>query len=53
MAKEEGLLLDPVYNAKLFQKAFDIIDEKELDGDICIIHSGGGSGLMGFAHRLA
>ncbi|MEM6805187.1 MAG: hypothetical protein AAF696_27570 [Bacteroidota bacterium] len=52
MAKKEGLLLDPVYNAKLFQKAFDLIEKNQLKGDICILHSGGGSGLMGFAERL-
>ena len=52
MAQQEGLLLDPVYNAKLFQTAFHQIEEQNLSGNICIVHSGGGSGLMGFAEKL-
>lgn len=52
MARKEGLLLDPVYNAKLFQSAFHQIREQQLEGNICILHSGGGSGLMGFAEKL-
>ncbi|MDW3649102.1 MAG: pyridoxal-phosphate dependent enzyme [Bacteroidia bacterium] len=53
MALKEGLLLDPIYNAKLFQNAFQQINEQQLMGNICIIHSGGGSGLMGFAEKFA
>ncbi|MEL6254110.1 MAG: pyridoxal-phosphate dependent enzyme [Bacteroidota bacterium] len=53
MAIKEGLLLDPVYNAKLFQTALFQIEEQELKGNICIVHSGGGSGLMGFAEKFS
>lgn len=52
MAKKEGLLLDPVYNAKLFSTVYQIIDNPEIKGNICIVHSGGGTGLMGFAETL-
>ncbi|MEM8887471.1 MAG: pyridoxal-phosphate dependent enzyme [Bacteroidota bacterium] len=52
MARKEGLLLDPVYNAKLFQSALQQINKQQMKGNICIVHSGGGSGLMGFAEKL-
>ncbi len=48
MAREEGILTDPVYSAKLFLEARRIIREKELKGNILLIHSGGAPGLLGF-----
>jgi len=52
IAKKEGLLLDPVYNAKLFSTVYQILANPEIKGNICIVHSGGGTGLMGFAETL-
>lgn len=49
IAKKEGLLLDPVYNAKLFAKTYQILQNPQIQGNICLVHSGGGTGLMGFA----
>ncbi|TAE49970.1 MAG: pyridoxal-phosphate dependent enzyme [Bacteroidetes bacterium] len=49
MAREEGILTDPVYTAKLCMTARQIIQQQSLTGNILIIHSGGGSGLMGFS----
>jgi 1-aminocyclopropane-1-carboxylate deaminase/D-cysteine desulfhydrase-like pyridoxal-dependent ACC family enzyme len=48
MAESEGILLDPIYNAKLFATAKAIILEKQLSGDTLIIHSGGTLSLSGF-----
>lgn len=48
LAQEEGLLCDPIYTAKLFYTAKKIIQNEKLEGNILIIHSGGGTGLMGF-----
>ncbi|MCX6988018.1 MAG: pyridoxal-phosphate dependent enzyme [Chlamydiae bacterium] len=48
MAQSEGILLDPIYNAKLFSTAQKTIREKNLSGDILIIHSGGTLSLSGF-----
>lgn len=49
LAQEEGLLCDPIYTAKLFYTAKKVIQNEKLEGNILIIHSGGGTGLMGFA----
>jgi len=53
LAAVEGLLVDPVYSAKLFMNARHIIHSNQLSGNALIIHSGGGIGLMGFAHRFS
>eukprot|EP01080_Neovahlkampfia_damariscottae_P003610 gene3610-6344_t len=47
-AQNEGVLLDPVYNAKLFLKSSEII--KNLTGNSLIIHSGGN--IFGFHRQL-
>lgn len=52
IAKKEGLLLDPVYNAKLFAKTYQVLQDSSIKGNICIVHSGGGTGLMGFAESF-
>jgi 1-aminocyclopropane-1-carboxylate deaminase len=48
MARNHGLLLDPIYTAKLFLRTFDLIEGQNCRGHIVIIHTGGISGLMGF-----
>lgn len=48
LAQKEGLLCDPIYTAKLFYTAKQVIQNEKLEGNILIIHSGGGTGLMGF-----
>lgn len=48
MARKEGILLDPMYNAKLFLEAKERIQEKKLKGNILIIQSGGTLSLSGF-----
>jgi len=53
LARESGLLTDPVYTTKLFLAARRLIVEQALSGRILLIHSGGGTGLMGFASRLS
>ena len=52
MAREEGILVDPIYTAKLFLTARQVIQAQQLKGNILIIHSGGGTGLMGFGEEL-
>jgi 1-aminocyclopropane-1-carboxylate deaminase/D-cysteine desulfhydrase len=48
MAKEEGILVDPIYSAKLFQEARRHIGSASLKGKVLIIHSGGALTLAGF-----
>lgn len=48
LAQIHGLLCDPVYTAKLFHTARQTIETEALTGKVLIIHSGGGTGLMGF-----
>ena len=50
IAREDGILTDPVYSAKLFITAKRTIQDQSLDGNILLIHSGGAlalSGVMG------
>jgi 1-aminocyclopropane-1-carboxylate deaminase len=49
LASTHGLLCDPVYTAKLFYTARQVIEAKALTGRALIVHSGGGTGLMGFS----
>ena len=49
--RKEGLLLDPLYNSKLFMTAVDILPK--LEGNVLIIHSGGQLPLMGFKKGLS
>jgi 1-aminocyclopropane-1-carboxylate deaminase/D-cysteine desulfhydrase len=43
-----GVLLDPIYSAKLFRHAEHVIQSEKLRGNILIIHSGGAQTLAGF-----
>ncbi|KAL6072427.1 D-cysteine desulfhydrase [Balamuthia mandrillaris] len=55
-ACREGILLDPVYSAKLFRLAEEQGRKKEMqteDGGCVVIHSGGALALSGFQKRLA
>lgn len=52
LAKEEGILLDPVYTAKLFYETRCIIKEQKIEGDALVIHSGGALSLLGFSSFL-
>lgn len=49
MAHTEGILTDPIYTAKTFLTVQDIIRRGEIAENVLIVHSGGGTGLMGFA----
>lgn len=48
LAREEGILADPIYSAKLFYESRKIIELKQLQGNVLIIHSGGALTLAGF-----
>lgn len=48
IAREDGILTDPVYSSKLFLTARQTIPNKTLEGNILLIHSGGGLALSGF-----
>ena len=48
IARENGILTDPVYSAKLFITAKHTIQDQSLDGNILLIHSGGALALSGF-----
>ena len=48
MARNHGILLDPIYSGKLFMRAFDLIHGQNCRGNILIVHTGGISGMMGF-----
>jgi len=50
MAKEEGILLDPMYNSKLFLEAKERIIQENLTGTVLVIQSGGTLSLSGFTH---
>lgn len=51
MARQEGVLCDPIYSGKLFLQADHLIQTHQINGSTLLIHSGGGTGLMGFAEN--
>jgi 1-aminocyclopropane-1-carboxylate deaminase/D-cysteine desulfhydrase-like pyridoxal-dependent ACC family enzyme len=53
LARDHGILTDPVYTAKLFARAFDLIAGQNLKGKILIIHTGGLSGLLGYSKQFS
>ncbi|KTD50701.1 pyridoxal-phosphate dependent enzyme [Legionella quateirensis] len=48
LAREEGILADPIYSAKLFHSARIYIKNMNLKGNVLIIHSGGTLTMAGF-----
>ncbi|MHC4267507.1 MAG: pyridoxal-phosphate dependent enzyme [Planctomycetota bacterium] len=48
IAKNDGILTDPVYSAKLFITAKQNIRNNSIDGNVLLIHSGGALSLSGF-----
>ncbi|KTC92588.1 MULTISPECIES: pyridoxal-phosphate dependent enzyme [Legionella] len=48
LAREEGILADPIYSAKLFHSARKHIETEQLKGKVLIIHSGGTLTMAGF-----
>lgn len=55
LAREEGLLLDPVYTARGFRGLVDTLarDPKALGQRVCFIHTGGLFSLFPFRDRLS
>lgn len=51
IAREDVILTDPVYSSKLFLTARQTILDRALDGNILLIHSGGGLALTGFMNH--
>ena len=51
MAREEGVLCDPIYSGKLFLQVKHLLQTDQVKGTTLLIHSGGGTGLMGFAEN--
>jgi 1-aminocyclopropane-1-carboxylate deaminase/D-cysteine desulfhydrase-like pyridoxal-dependent ACC family enzyme len=49
---QHGVFLDPIYSAKMVERAVHAIQEEELSGNILLIHSGGALALTGYLHRL-
>ncbi len=50
--KQNGFFLDPIYSAKLFFEGNIIITEKQITGNILLLHSGGALSLIGFQNKL-
>jgi 1-aminocyclopropane-1-carboxylate deaminase/D-cysteine desulfhydrase-like pyridoxal-dependent ACC family enzyme len=48
IARNDGILTDPVYSAKLFITAKQAIQDLSIDGNVLLIHSGGTLALSGF-----
>ncbi len=51
-AQYEGVLLDPIYSAKLYLLLEKLLQDQALKGPVLFIHSGGLLSLAGFQHRL-
>ena len=55
LAREEGLLLDPVYTARGFRVLLETLsrDPKALGSRVCFIHTGGIFSLFPYRERLS
>ncbi|KTD41121.1 pyridoxal-phosphate dependent enzyme [Legionella parisiensis] len=51
LAREEGILADPIYAAKLFHESRKYIKTEQLNGNVLIIHSGGTLTMPGFDYK--
>lgn len=51
LAREEGILADPIYAAKLFYESRQYIQSHHLTGSVLIIHSGGTLTMPGFQYE--
>lgn len=51
-ALDFGILTEPIYSAKLFHASLATIHENQIQGNVLIIHSGGGLSLFGFQDKL-
>ena len=51
-AQTEGVLTDPIYSAKLLYTAEHFLQKHTRLGNVLLIHSGGGTGLMGFSEQF-
>jgi len=52
IARNEGILMDPVYSVKHLMTARQIIKEQNLYGNMLFVYSGGSFGLSGFQEML-
>ncbi len=53
VARQDGILIDPVYTAKLLLMAKQVIlNTPAVSGNMLIIHGGGGLSLMGYQEKL-
>ncbi|MFJ1267826.1 1-aminocyclopropane-1-carboxylate deaminase/D-cysteine desulfhydrase [Legionella lytica] len=50
LAREEGILAEPIYAAKLFYETRQFIESKALKGNVLIIHSGGTLSIPNFEY---
>ncbi len=52
IAKEHGILLDPIYSLAAWETACKIAADTPADTDVLMLHSGGSLGLHGLAQRF-
>jgi 1-aminocyclopropane-1-carboxylate deaminase len=52
IAKNDGILTDPVYPVRLFITTKQAIQDLSIDGNILLIHSGGTLALSGLMDNL-
>ena len=52
IAKQEGILMEPVYSVKHFMVMEDVLDKGGMEGDALFIYNGGALGLTGFTDKL-
>ena len=52
--KRTNIPIDPIYNGKVLQRVYRLLEKKELDGDykILMIHTGGLQGNNGYNYRF-
>jgi 1-aminocyclopropane-1-carboxylate deaminase/D-cysteine desulfhydrase-like pyridoxal-dependent ACC family enzyme len=53
LARKEGIFVDPIYSAKLFNRSRQYLSDGIYKGNTLIVHSGGALSLTGFQSQLA
>jgi 1-aminocyclopropane-1-carboxylate deaminase/D-cysteine desulfhydrase-like pyridoxal-dependent ACC family enzyme len=52
LGQTEGFFCDPIYSGKLMLESRKLLHDQKMQGDVLLIHSGGGLTLMGFQNKL-
>jgi 1-aminocyclopropane-1-carboxylate deaminase len=53
IAREEGIIMDPVYSVKHYMTAINVIETQKLSGNILFVYNGGSFAVSGYQDKLS